>query len=500
MLADAPGLAGRGEPRPQRVEGGRKEVVAPPARRELVVQVEPARLVPQVLVDPRTPDARAVLPEQRLVGQAEEPRDLGAVALHLIQQAVQAHRGVAGDVHAEGPEPGRRIEARLPHRPVALVEERRERVGGAVVEIGHLVVGHLVGAIELPGAVVVRPPLLVALVGDDLRRGAIAEVEVPRQPGVARPVLASEPVAVVRAHGGPDGAQPLAVAGPLEDGEDHPREQRRLRARQVVGPVGVEDGPVVRDLVREVVDEIPGARHLTVLDQAHQDEVAVPSVHLVESSPGDDVGVWQVEQAVVIDPRAIRGQRSNHDLAADRSRKRGVEFGGHAGQFVAGDVERPRLARGPRELGIAHGRRQVTQRPGQCAPRPLDVGAQVGKGGRRRERGGGVGARRDGRRDLEPGDAGQRGDGQREHEKGSEQYTSHSDSLECSRWWPVDGGQAAGRALPSPQSMHECLPGPQPEGGRRGAGRRDGRDSRVVAEDRLAELDRHERRIVSPLA
>ena len=71
----------------------------------------------------------------RGVGVAAQRRvDLGQVALHPVEQRVEADRGVAGDVGAERTEAAGRIEARLAHRAIALVEERRQLVGvGRVV-------------------------------------------------------------------------------------------------------------------------------------------------------------------------------------------------------------------------------------------------------------------------------------------------------------------------------------------------------------------------------
>ena len=72
--------------------------------------------------------------------------------------------------------------------------------------------------------------------------------------------------------------------------------------REVVGPVGVEDVPVVLDLVEEVVDEIAGAIDLVVQQQTDEDEVAVPPVHLVEAAAGNHVRLRQIEEAVALEP------------------------------------------------------------------------------------------------------------------------------------------------------------------------------------------------------
>jgi hypothetical protein len=115
------------------------------------------------------------------------------------------------DVDAEGTEAVRRVEARLTHRAVALVEELGERIARLVVVEREVVVGHLVRAVVLAHAVVVRSALLVDLVGQHLRRGAAAEVEVTREAGFGDEVRRARPEVVVLLDRGEGRAQPLAV-------------------------------------------------------------------------------------------------------------------------------------------------------------------------------------------------------------------------------------------------------------------------------------------------
>jgi hypothetical protein len=82
------------------------------------------------------------------------------------------------DVGTEGSEPVRRIEARLAHRAVALVEQVGEAIGGTVVELRDVVIRDVVRAKVLANPVVMRESLRVALGRDDFRRRSVAEIEV----------------------------------------------------------------------------------------------------------------------------------------------------------------------------------------------------------------------------------------------------------------------------------------------------------------------------------
>ena len=77
--------------------------------------------------------------------------------------------------------------------------------------------------------------------------------------------------------------------------------KRRLRASEVVGAVGVEDGAVVFDLEEEVLDHVLGEVCAVVFDEAEDDEVAVPAVHFVEAASRHDIGIGKIEQALCRD-------------------------------------------------------------------------------------------------------------------------------------------------------------------------------------------------------
>src|SRR5438309_192715 len=63
-----------------------------------------------------------------------------------------------------------------------------------------------------------------------------------------------------------------------------PRQQQwRLRPRQVIGPVRIQDLAVHTDLIQEVVRHILCQGKLSIPKQTQLNEVAVPAIHLVET-------------------------------------------------------------------------------------------------------------------------------------------------------------------------------------------------------------------------
>src|SRR6266403_2490140 len=74
------------------------------------------------------------------------------------------------------------------------------------------------------------------------------------------------------------------------------------------------------NLEQKIVHHVPGKIEPPVAEKSHHDEVAVPSVHFVESSAGDNVAILQIEQAGRIDglscarPKMTGGRRQTFDL------------------------------------------------------------------------------------------------------------------------------------------------------------------------------------------
>ena len=356
--------------------------MAPPLRLEVVVEVEARSLVPEVGVDAAVARRGPRLPGLRRAGVPQHARDLRPVLLHLVEEHVQADGRVMDDVHAEGAEPVRGVEARLAHGAVALVEEVGQAVRLAVVIARDVVVRDLVGLVVLAHAVVVAAPRGVPLVGFDLGRGALAAVVIAGEADPGDEVRLGGPEPVVLLHRGQRRAQPLAVLVLLVDAQEHPGQEGRLGPRQVIRAVGVEQRAVVLDLVAEVGRHVARRVHLAVAQQADLDEVAVPPVHLVEAAAGDHVGMRQVEQPVLADGRGIGRERAQVDGGEIGGRELAFEVGLDAGAVLAWrEVHGPRRPRRQVQLGVARGRGQVAQRPAQRGPALLDVLADGGQSG-----------------------------------------------------------------------------------------------------------------------
>src|SRR5580700_6645130 len=84
----------------------------------------------------------------------------------------------------------------------------------------------------------------------------------------------------------------------IEDRQDHGSEKGRLRTAEVVGAVGIEDAPVMLELIKEILDHSFCQITATVAKQTADDEIAVPAIHLVELTARDHVGVLEIQQSV----------------------------------------------------------------------------------------------------------------------------------------------------------------------------------------------------------
>src|SRR6185312_6336850 len=79
-------------------------------------------------------------------------------------------------------------------------------------------------------------------------------------------------------------------------GHDHRGEKWRLRAREVIRTIGVEHGAVMLNFEESVLDHVARHREFAVAYKSADDEIAVPTVHLVKATARDHVRVGQVEQ------------------------------------------------------------------------------------------------------------------------------------------------------------------------------------------------------------
>ncbi len=133
----------------------------------------------------------------RFVRQPQQPRDFRRLHLHQVEQRIQADRSVVDDIHAERTEAIRRIEAGLPHRPVALVEQRRESIGLSVVILRDIVIRDLVGSEIFFHQLVMGAALRVALRRDHFGSGTFAHIEIAGKTGFGDQVRFAGPVAIV---------------------------------------------------------------------------------------------------------------------------------------------------------------------------------------------------------------------------------------------------------------------------------------------------------------
>ena len=196
--------------------------------------------------------------------------------------------------------------------------DRRDRGGANGRE--RLAVGEPAGA-EVPSGLSPGPEIAVHLLGRTVRlgrrldilaigfvarRGAIVPVPIEEnavgQPDdvaeggagrEARPAV--HPIGVfgleLRQVSGED-----RVAVPRGDQFDHQREERRLRAAQVIAAIAVGDVAVAVDQRGEIVERVAGEVEAAVAQKPEHDEIAVPIVDLAEAAARDDIRAIERQQ------------------------------------------------------------------------------------------------------------------------------------------------------------------------------------------------------------
>ena len=129
--------------------------------------------------------------------------------------------------------------------------------------------------------------VVASLILQSFRHRSLSEVVIARQPGGSRQMRITHPHLIIFA-----GVfvsffepRPIRVTGGLfrlVHGHDHGSKKRRLRARQEVSPVSVQQGAIVLDLEEKVLHHAACQISPPVAQQSHDDEIAVPPIHLVE--------------------------------------------------------------------------------------------------------------------------------------------------------------------------------------------------------------------------
>ena len=129
------------------------------------------------------------------------------------------------------------------------------------------------------------------------------------------------PKPVIFFDGGHGIRQPFPILGFRINAQQHLSEKRRLRTREVVSPVGVQDLSVLADFIKEIVGHVFGQIQLPITQQPGLDEETVPAIHLVEAAARHHVGIGQIEQALLIQLARIVRQHAQLDLGECGRRK-----------------------------------------------------------------------------------------------------------------------------------------------------------------------------------
>src|SRR5436853_2758920 len=127
------------------------------------------------------------------------------------------------------------------------------------------------------------------------------------------------------------------------------------------------------DLEQKIVHHVPGKIEPAISKKSDDDEVAVPSIHFIESSAGDNVAILQIEQAGRIgglgrarsQMTGGRGQISDLNLATSLELFHG---------FRHGKVGRKIKLRRGGQFGVAE-RCAVRKRTGESIPSGGDIRA-----------------------------------------------------------------------------------------------------------------------------
>ena len=141
--------------------------------------------------------------------------------------------------------------------------------------------------------------IVAGLILQAFRRRTFAKVVVARQAGIAGEQRLARPHVVVAYRVTVRFFEPrmiLVARGQFRvvHRKDHGRQERRLRAAEVVAAIGIQNLAVLRDLKKEILNHPAGQFDASIAHQAANNEIAVPPVHFVESSAGNNVRVFEI--------------------------------------------------------------------------------------------------------------------------------------------------------------------------------------------------------------
>jgi hypothetical protein len=161
---------------------------------------------------------------------------------------------------------------------------------------------------------------------------------------------------------------------------DHRRKKGRLRTREIVRPVRVQNPPVVLNFEEEVLHHISCQIEMPVLQQTQQDEIAVPAIHFVEAATRHHISIRQIQQPRPQWRQVLSQMVDPHRQPPDLNPASGME--GHDFRRLL-VIQRQVEHRCRRDLRIPQ-RRALVHRTPQRHPGIADVG--VDRQVRRRSR------------------------------------------------------------------------------------------------------------------
>ncbi len=355
----------------QRQQHRRRAVVAHAVQLPVVVGVVAVRL-PEDTVDRERPALRTRRERGRAGGLALHGAALGDGLLEFVQQAVQVDRDDRG--RADGRQRRAVAEPARAEVPAAL--------GGGAQVAPHLGVRAARGLARRRDVLqprfrarrVLRVPVAI-------QHGAVGQHD-DMAAGLARRrgLGAAHPVRVLLAQGrqvAPVGC----VALHLRRKRHHQREERWLRAAEVVRPVAVRHVAVGLDLIGEVLEHVVDQALVPRFLQAQHREVAVPVVALAEAPARHDVGPRQGQQRAV-GRRSGRGARQHGPQPVDVLAQAGCRQ--RSGRCICRCGEIPRDEGGQREARLIlaglvspdDGRRVAVR---DCVDERLLVGVDLGR-------------------------------------------------------------------------------------------------------------------------
>src|SRR3981081_4045549 len=145
--------------------------------------------------------------------------------------------------------------------------------------------------------------VIVAWIAQNFRNRPITVIIITREAGGSRPVRFHGPLLIVPHSISVGFLKPLQVrlSGSFLGfiyRENHGAQKRRLRARQVVCTVRIEDAAIMLNLKEKIFNHSLCQVEAMVPQQTSNNEITIPAIHFIELAAWDDVRIFKIEQAV----------------------------------------------------------------------------------------------------------------------------------------------------------------------------------------------------------